>query len=277
MLTISFSLCPLCDAAVDSAEEFKVANASSHPSYKPELPAMMRWLRCRSCSHVFTESYRSEEGDRVLFSSTLPHQLPNATQSEYLRNLWAPTVHRVAERLSETRDRATVFGVQGVNQPRWADIGFGNGGLIMTAGEFGFAATGVDARAEPVERLKALGYAAICSAFENLAIEEPLSVLSMADVLEHMPAPRAAIDKVHALLEADGLFYLSCPNSETSTWRLWEEANTNPYWGELEHYHNFSRSKLLQLLNDHGFRVIDYFVSARYYSCMEIIARKCGA
>ena len=276
MLTRRFGHCPLCDAPTDSAEVFKVADASTHPSYKPELPATMRWLRCHSCGHVFTESYRSEHGDAVLYSSTLPHQLPDATQSEHFRNLWAPTVHRVAQRLSETRDLPAVFGAQAAKKPRWVDIGFGNGGLIMTAGEFGFAATGVDARAEPVARLQTLGYAAICSPFENLAIEAPVAVLSMADVLEHMPAPRPAIDKVHAMLEADGLFYLSCPNSETSTWRLWEEANTNPYWGELEHYHNFSRSKLLQLLNDHGFRVIDYYVSARYYSCMEIIARKCG-
>ena len=128
MLTIRFRVCPLCDASVDTTEEFKVADASSHPSYKPELPPTMRWLRCRSCNHVFTESYRSEEGDRVLFSSTLPHQLPNTTQSEHLRNLWAPTVHRIAQRLSETRALANVFGALGADRPRWADIGFGNGG-----------------------------------------------------------------------------------------------------------------------------------------------------
>ena len=50
--------------------------------------------------------------------------------------------------------------------------------------------------------------------------------------------------------------------------------NTNPYWGELEHYHNFSRDRLFALLDDSGFAVVDYDVSVRYYSCMEIIARK---
>jgi 2-polyprenyl-3-methyl-5-hydroxy-6-metoxy-1,4-benzoquinol methylase len=115
---------------------------------------------------------------------------------------------------------------------------------------------------------------AICSTFEDLTIVEPLAVLSMADVLEHMPAPRAALDKVRSMLAPDGLFYVSCPNSESSTWRLWEDANTNPYWAEIEHYHNFSRRKLIELLEEHGFRVIDYCVSARYYSCMEITARR---
>jgi len=114
----------------------------------------------------------------------------------------------------------------------------------------------------------------MCAPFDLLAASTELSVLSMADVLEHMPYPRDALKKAHAMLQSDGLLYLSFPNSETATWRLWEQTNTNPYWGELEHYHNFSRDRLIKLLDDSGFAVVDYDVSVRYYSCMEIIARK---
>lgn len=274
MLMNRFTQCPLCDASADAAEVVKVANVSAHPSYKPELPNTMRWLRCRTCAHVFTESYRTEVGDKILFSSALPHQVPDTAQSEHQRNLWAGTVHRVAERLRETRKSTDLYKRTGARRPRWADVGFGSGGLLMTAEEFGFTALGIDARPDPVKRLKALGYEAICCPFEALTIDEPLDVLSMADVLEHMPAPRPALDKARSMLAPDGLLYISCPNSETSTWRLWEQANTNPYWAEIEHYHNFSRTKLVELLDQHGLDVIDYYVSARYYSCMEIVARR---
>ena len=114
----------------------------------------------------------------------------------------------------------------------------------MTAAEFGFAASGADVRAEAVRRLVALGYDAVCAAFDQLAPATDLSVLSMADVLEHIPFPRDALRQAHAMLLPDGLLYLSFPNSETATWRLWEQTDTNPYWGELEHYHNFSRDRL---------------------------------
>lgn len=274
MLTQRFSQCPLCDASVDAAELAKVANVSSHPSYKPELPPMIRWLRCGSCAHVFTDSYRNEVGDRILFSSALPHQLPDTRQSEHQRNLWAPTVQRVTGCLTKERSGLDLLSGKKASRPRWADIGFGSGGLVMTADEFGFAAIGVDTRPEAVARLRALGYEAVCTPFESLTFDAPLDVLSMADVLEHMPAPRAALDKVRSMLAPDGLFYVSCPNSETSTWRLWEQANMNPYWGEIEHYHNFSRTKLVKLLDEHGLQAIDYYVSARYFSCMEIIARR---
>lgn len=276
-LSHRFELCPLCDAPVDSCESFKVADSSHHPLYKPQLPASMCWLRCSRCSHVFTQSYWSDEGERIVFSSSLPHQVPDTSQSEHVRNTWAPTVRHVAERLCETRTRADVFSARGHRRPQWLDVGFGNGGLVMTADEFGFAAIGADVRAEAVQRLQNLGYRAICAKFEQLQIDRPVSVLSMADVLEHMPAPRAALRKVHTMLEPDGLLYISCPNTETATWRLWELAGTNPYWGELEHYHNFSRDKLIELLDAHGFTVVDYGVSVRYYSCMEITARKRAA
>ncbi len=129
-------------------------------------------------------------------------------------------------------------------------------------------------RDEAVQRLVVLGYDALCVRFDDLPASRDLSVLSMADVLEHMPHPRDALKKAHAMLQEDGLLYLSFPNSETATWRLWEQTGTNPYWGELEHYHNFSRDRLIALLDESGFAVVDYDVSVRYYSCMEITARK---
>ena len=274
--TQRFTQCPLCAAPAAAADLYKVASCSQHPLYKPGLPPEMRWLRCPACAHIYTENFWTEAGERVLFASALPHQLPDSAQSEHLRTLWAPTVRHAAERLAETRGRSAVFAARGAERPRWLDVGFGNGGLVMAADEFGFAASGVDVRAEAVAKLQSLGYAAVCAHFEQLSVPAPLSVLSMADALEHMVAPRAALRNAHALLDPDGLLYLSCPNSETSTWSLWEQAGTNPYWGELEHYHNFSRDRLIALLAQEKFDVIDYDVSVRYYSCMEVTARKRG-
>jgi SAM-dependent methyltransferase len=272
MFSIAFTACPLC--ATPGAAEHKIANASGHPLFQPELPAAMRWLRCSACAHVFTDRYWSADGEKILFSRALPYQLPDTSQSEHVRTMWSSTVRNVADRLAETRGRNAVFGARGAQRPRWFDVGFGNGGLVMTADEFGFAASGADVRIEAVQRLVALGYDAVCAGFDQIPTTPQLAVLSMADVLEHMPFPRDALEKAHAMLEPDGLLYISCPNSETATWKLWEQANTNPYWGELEHYHNFSRDRLIAVLDDAGFVVIDYNVSVRYYSCMEITARK---
>ena len=57
-------------------------------------------------------------------------------------------------------------------------------------------------------------------------------------------------------------------------WRLLDAAKVNPYWGELEHYHNFSRARLYALLKECGFEPIHYTISERYRVCMEVIARR---
>ena len=276
MLKRPFSACPLCDAALDGCTLHKVADISKHPLYSADLPAQLTWLRCGTCAHVFTQDYWTPAGEAILFAKTLPHQTPGSQPCEPLRGTWAPTVTRVAGILCATRPRAAVFGAAGDARPRWIDVGFGNGALVTTADEFGFDALGIDVRPTAVERLAAAGYAAVCSDFNDFDAETPVAVLSFCDALEHMHDPRQTLHKAHKLLAADGLLYISLPNSETATWRQWEAAGTNPYWAELEHYHNFSRTRLIRLLAQHGFEVVDYSVSSRYYSCLEICARKSG-
>jgi protein O-GlcNAc transferase len=55
-------------------------------------------------------------------------------------------------------------------------------------------------------------------------------------------------------------------------WRLLNMKKANPYWAEIEHYHNFGRLRLTSLLSECGFEVVQYGVSERYRACMELIA-----
>lgn len=45
-----FTRCPLCETDVASATVLAQADVIGHPSYHPELPSRMGWLRCASCS-----------------------------------------------------------------------------------------------------------------------------------------------------------------------------------------------------------------------------------
>ena len=96
----------------------------------------------------------------------------------------------------------------------------------------------------------------------------------MADVLEHMPFPRAALDQAWELLADGGLLFVSMPNADCFLWSLLDKNGQNPYWAELEHYHNFGRRRLYRLLEERGFAPRRYGVSQRYRACMEVIAQK---
>jgi SAM-dependent methyltransferase len=218
----------------------------------------MSWLRCEDCGHVYTDGYFPGDVLRVIFERTHPNQQPGAG-FEQQRMVSARIVERVAR-----------FAEPG----RWLDVGFGNGSLLFTAEEWGFEPCGLDLRPSSVEALGRLGIEAQCADLTAFDAPGRFSVVSLADVLEHMPFPREGIAAAHRLLGPDGVLFLSMPHYDCAAWRLLDAASANPYWGELEHFHNFSRRRLYSLLEESGFAPLQYSVSERYRVCMEVIARR---
>lgn len=251
---IPYTACPLCASGDFAALGY--ADCTHHPLYQDILPPQMVWCRCNACAHVFTDGYFTEAAAQVIFSKTNESQAVGH-DAEGQRRVSARIVERVARHVAAGD---------------WLDVGFGNGSLLFTAQEFGFGPVGTDLRGDGVAALAALGFEAYCQPLEQLDMPGRFAVISMADVLEHMPYPRTALDKAHSLLRPDGAIFLSMPNMSSMVWRLLDQQMLNPYWPEIEHYHNFSRERLYALLEDHGFTPVNFAVSERYRVCMEVIA-----
>jgi SAM-dependent methyltransferase len=254
-----YEACPLCTSS--KITDFLMASCQNHPLYKPSLPNSMKWRLCLECNHSFTEGYYTDEALGILFQDANAGQTVG-NNLERDRIIWAKVVDRVNSYLDKGR----------VNS--WLDVGFGNGSLLFTAQEWGMETAGVELRETNVEAIKKFGVEAWCVELANLDQEDRFDVISMADVLEHMPYPGEALEKCRSLLRKDGVVFISMPNMDTVLWRLFDEAGVNPYWGELEHYHNFTRQRLYNLLEQYGFTPIHYYISERYRACMEVIARK---
>lgn len=257
---IAYEACPLCRSAAIVAHH--AGACGHHPLYKPELPWRMQWMRCTECTHVFIDGYWSPAALQIVFASENPHQMPGSDLHRS-REIAARMVERVLRHL----DR-----IEG----RWLDVGFGNGALLGAAQEYGFSAVGIDLRPQAVALLRTFGIEAHAMDFCDFDGAGDLQVISFADVLEHMPFPRLALEHAYRQLRPGGLLFASMPNMDCHAWQVLDRQNANPYWGELEHYHNFGRRRLEALLREHGFEPLGYGVSERYYLCMEVIARRAG-
>jgi SAM-dependent methyltransferase len=256
---IKYQACPLCGSKDFS--HLLTANWSQHPMFAhagKQLSPEIRWCSCRSCGHVFTEGYFTPEAFAVLTQSANPGQLIGQ-DFERQRMVSARMIEKVLPFVSEGL---------------WLDIGFGNGSLLMTAREYGFQVVGNDLREATVDAIAAFGVQAYCEDITRLKLPMPCSVLSMADVLEHMPFPMEGLRAAHGLLRQGGVLFISMPNADSPLWALLNQANANPYWGEVEHYHNFGRERLYKLLAEAGFKPLRYGISERYRACMEVIAQK---
>ncbi len=255
---VLFERCPLCESPRFAF--LREASCVHHPLYDARLPATIRWMRCEACAHVFTDGWFDEAAERVLFQRSLPNQTPSWSFDHGQRLLSARMVGRV------TALRPMLSG-------RWLDVGFGNGSLLAVAEEHGFEVTGLDARSGPVDALRAMGFRAHQRSLVDLE-DAPFDVISMADVLEHIPFPRPTLDAARRLLAPGGLLFVSMPNMDSFDWRSRDHLNQNPYWGELEHLHNFGRKRLYALLAEHRFAPRSYGVNERYFTGMEVLAEK---
>lgn len=256
---IAYDACPLCNGT--RIPVLREASCARHPLYQSGLSPTMVWLRCDDCKHVFTNGYFSSEAAEKVFSKTnegqrLGHDL------ERQRSISSRMVSRVE--------------LYGCPDGQWLDVGFGNGSLLFTAAEFGFDVVGTDLRRENVELLRQVGYEGYAVDIPELAQShhDCFGVVSMADVLEHMVSPVLGVESAAMLLRHGGVLLVSLPAFDSPVWQFLDGADKNPYWGEIEHYHNFSRERLYKLLSDHGFGDFSYGISDRYRACMEIVARK---
>lgn len=254
---IPFAACPLCESRRIVAD--RTTDCRAHPLYQSGLPASIVWQTCEDCGHSFTNGYFNEPALELLFSGSHEHQVAGQ-QAERMREICGRIVLRVADMLGE-------------NRGRWLDVGFGSGDLLATAAEFGFDASGIDAREDAVEAFARLGYAVKQTRLEEVEGSACFDVISLADVLEHIPDPGEALTQVARLLRPGGVAFVSSPNRDTLVWRQLDEQSANPYWVEIEHYHNFTRESLERLLASAGLDPLAYAVSERYRTGMELIAR----
>lgn len=231
--------------------------------WREPLEPTISWVRCGQCEHIFTDGYFTDEALEVLFSNTQNQQVVGA-EIEAHRHISAKMVERVIATVGLPNDRL------------WLDVGFGNGSLLMTANEFGFDVFGVDLRPKNVEDLRNFGIPAyhgtLERAMENVAFESKPIVISMADIVEHEPFPQDVLRSARKLINEPGMLLISMPNAGAPLWGFLTAINLNPYWQEIEHYHNFTREKLYAELQKAGFKPLQYAVSERYRCGMEILA-----
>lgn len=253
---VEYTACPLCNG--NALEPIASADCSKHPRYSPELASVMHWKRCKGCQHVFRSGYYTEEALKIVFRGTNDNQVVGYDM-EQQRYVSARMVEKVLPHQSSGG---------------WLDVGFGNGSLLFTAQEYGFTPIGLDLRPTSVEQLKQFGIHAFCMDINQVELSPKVSVISMADVLEHMPYPKQGLASARRLLVDKGVLFISMPNLDSMIWRALDANRSNPYWGEIEHYHNFGRARMYSLLSEFGFTPVRYGVSERYRACMEIIAVK---
>lgn len=158
----------------------------------------------------------------------------------------------------------------------WLDIGCSFGYLLEQARHSGFSVFGVEPDAEASQHArKLIGEECVHhgTMSDEITLDASADVISMMDVLEHIPADRlpAFADMIHKKLRPKGLWLIKVPSTEglyfnvahrllkfgrpllsNTIKRLWQSEY------EFPHTVYFNRRTLERYLQNHGFEVVDF-------------------
>ncbi len=138
---------------------------------------------------------------------------------------------------------------------RSLDVGAATGHFVGMAKAAGWQAEGIDISAHSVAIGKEKGLHMQRATLDDFsAPPESFSVLTLWDVIEHVPDASAALDRCKTLLKTDGLLVINTPDGESGWARL-----MGPRWHALvppEHVCIFNQRTLERVLSARGFEIV---------------------
>lgn len=215
-------------------------------------------VRCTNCGHMQLAEFPSE--------AKLSEAYAGAASDDYV----------VEEEGQRATARRTLERIERHAQPgRLVDLGCWVGFLLAEARDRGWDTIGV----EPSEFASSfardrLGLEVIQAGLMEADLEpQAADVVFLGDVIEHLPDPGAALDRIASLLAPGGIVALALPDSGSRLARLMGRR----WWSVIPtHVQYFTRESLAVLLRRHGFAPLSVATTPKAFTVRYYLERLGG-
>ena len=142
-------------------------------------------------------------------------------------------------------------------QKRVLNIGCAAGYFLAFMLERGWEATGVDISPACVEFARGAGLAVYEDDYLEIAFARPFDLITLWASIEHLHNPDLFLEKAHDELKDGGLLYIStCRSGGLNFMRLYGQDWR--FYNFPEHLYFFSQASIEKLLEQKGFKIIQY-------------------
>lgn len=167
-------------------------------------------LRCGRCGHlVFAQTGEAYRRSIATFDN------PEAVA------VWSRTTPRFRRRSRRTLDTARRLLGRPAGPLRLLDVGCATGNFVAEAARWGARAEGVEPMAAPARAARDAGLEVICGRLEEAAFPDGrFDVVTLFEVIEHLPDPLALLTEARRILRPGGLMIVRTGNAESWTVRF---------------------------------------------------------
>jgi len=205
-------------------------------------------LQCEGCTVGYTEKFPKENSDVYNHQDYLP-----IAKSDYLDNVKYRKERFAKERLAIIKKYSNKDPVK----CSILDVGCGTGWFLEAAKAEGYAVFGQEF-AKELGRFTAqrLGAKVWTEQFSRLKLKERFDVITLFDVIEHVPDPEGVLMSVKKHLKPKGIALIFTPNLDSfAFWKLKEHSSlVTP----VEHLYYFTEKSLTMLIHKVDFEVVDF-------------------
>jgi len=195
-----------------------------------------RHVKCRNCQLIYVNPI--EKASRI-------------NEAYFQRNSGDAPIIR-GTRLTATESQVGLIKRYG-NGTRLLDIGCGEGFFLFNASKAGYTAKGIEISRDVAEYARReFGLDVEAKPFEELWFQDDyFNVVTLWQVLEHVPYPLMVLREVHRILKPGGLLATSTPDIEGILAKMLRRRWWNLRW---LHINQFTVGTLADMLSRAGFR-----------------------
>jgi SAM-dependent methyltransferase len=208
----------------------------------------MNILQCRTCGLGYSEEFPVDTNDVYSDRDYLPIAISDyQDNADYRkRRFGAERLSIIAEHLGREPKGA-----------RLLDVGCGTGWFLECAKEAGFDVSGLELGRELAEFTSdRLGIEVWNKPLSEMPIGDPFDVITLFDVLEHVPDPKETLARIYGLLKPGGIALFFVPNLESLGFKILR--GNSSLCMPVEHLFYFTESALRPVLEQAGFQTV-YF------------------
>ncbi|MBN1950144.1 MAG: class I SAM-dependent methyltransferase [Bacteroidales bacterium] len=143
------------------------------------------------------------------------------------------------------------------------DIGAGSGILVESAMEKGYRATGIEPSRWLRQTALKRNLPVLEGTFPHPETPGPYDIITLVDVIEHVPHPLHLLREIHQALDDQGIFVITTPDVRSLAARILRYK----WWHfRVAHIGYFNRKNLRLLLEKAGFEVVSMTRPSWYFT-----------